>query len=163
MRFVNADQHYVSLFQIFDVLSVIVQHSVVKSIDTAEILRVERVLSANFVGRLEPRYDWKRCSTGPKIDRQGRPSSRHFSSRRFDQVVLKQGVQNDSRGFLDLGQDPIELLLRSHQWMHVFYRHTLAYCAAAARATVIRSHRWHPKSDGGGNSPRVRHGIKSAV
>jgi hypothetical protein len=81
------------------------------------------VLRANFVRRFGAEIGLEEMQHRSQDRQAGQTQCAAFVLHTFHQVVLKQGVQNDSRGFFDLGQDPIELLLRSHQWMHVFYRH----------------------------------------
>ena len=40
----------------------------------------------------------------------------------FDQILLEQRIEHDTRRFLEIGERPVELLLRSHQRVHMLHR-----------------------------------------
>ena len=78
----HTHQDHVSFLQIIGLLTVVVQHRVIECVDTAKVLCVQGVLRTNLMVDFAPRYAWNRCSTGPRIDRHGKPSSRHLPSSR---------------------------------------------------------------------------------
>jgi hypothetical protein len=45
----NSDEDHVSIFEVVDMLPVVVQHGVVERIDAAEVFSVKRMLRADFV------------------------------------------------------------------------------------------------------------------
>ena len=70
----------------------------------------------------------------------------------LQQFVIEQGVENDTRRFLNLGQNPIELLLRPHQRIHMFDRQDLG---------VLR--RGGPRDGGQRLAGRVGHEMKMEI
>ena len=122
----DADQHDVGLFEILDMLAVVVQHRVVERVDALEIFGIERVLRAHAVAGLGAEIGLQQRQHRPE-DRQARHAQ--LAAMVFEplhQVLLEQRVEDDAGRLLDFGQDAVELLLRAHQRIDVLDRHDLA-------------------------------------
>ena len=79
-----------------------------RRIDAAEIFGVERVLSADFMGRFRAKISLEQVQHRPQ-DRQARQAKfAAFDFQPIDQDLVKERVQDDAGCFLDLVQYPIE-------------------------------------------------------
>ena len=115
-------------------LTVVMQHGVVERVDALEILRIERVLGADAVtGRSVTEIGLQQLQDRPE-DRQARQAQLlAMVLQARDQIVLEQGIKDDARRLLDLGEHAVELLLAcAPADRHARPACTLVYCAVAA-------------------------------
>ena len=135
----DADQDHVGLLEVVRQLPVVVQQGEVHGVDALEILRVEHVLRARPRGRGRAEIGLEQGDARARAPRGGASSWRGRPPRALRQVRLDEGVEHDARRGLDLAtararagwpSAPADRRARSPR--------SPSYCAAAARATVIR-------------------------
>jgi len=118
-----ADEEHVGLLQIVGLLTVIVHHGVVERIDAPEIFGIEGVLRADLMRRFRAEIGLEEMQNRTE-NRQARQAEvAAFFFQPSDQIILKQRVENDAGRLLDFDKNPVELLLRAHQRMHMLDRH----------------------------------------
>jgi hypothetical protein len=121
----DPDQHHVGVFQVFDMLSVVMQHGVVQRIDTLEIFRIERVLGTHPMAGLSAEIGLQQGKHRSEDRQAGNAELAAVVLEPFRQVFLHQRIEHDAGSFLDLRQHAVELLLCPHQWIGMLHRQHL--------------------------------------
>src|SRR4029079_8384422 len=107
-------EHDVRFLKPLRMLAVIMQHGEVQSIDALEIFRIQHVLGASPMYRLCPEIRLKQAQDRPENRHTGQSKLAAFFFQRFYEVLFQESVQNQTRGFPDLGKRVIELFFRPH-------------------------------------------------
>ena len=90
-------------------LAVIVQHREVQSVDALEIFGIEHMLGASSMDCLVPEIRLKQAQDRPEDLHAGQAKFAAFLLQGLDEVLFEQGIQNQTRGFRDLGKGVIQL------------------------------------------------------
>ena len=95
------------------------------------------MLGADLVGQFRAEIGLEQIEHRTE-NRQARHAERAaFSSKLPTSALMRQRIENDAGRFADLGEHAVELPGGTDQRMTCSTGTTLAYCAVAARATVI--------------------------
>src|SRR6516165_2256136 len=103
-------------------LTIVMQHGVVESIDALEILCVENMLGADSMRGLGTKIGMQELKHRSKNGKTRHAKATAMLLQRLHQLIVEQRVKNNSRRLLDLRQHPIELLPCPHEWIDMLDR-----------------------------------------
>src|SRR5262245_20401104 len=106
-------EYNVGVFEPFRVLTVIVQHCEVQSVDSMEIFRIEHVLGASPMDCFRPEVRLKQAQDRPKDGHARQPELTAFFLQSFDEILFKQSIEDQAWRLRDLGKRMIELFFRT--------------------------------------------------